>query len=69
MKLGIIKSLFKTLKADKSAQSVFLLRKHNKELFKHNVNICYYLNYKPSIDNMKLLNLDIPGNVKKLVGE
>jgi hypothetical protein len=68
MKLGIIKSLFKTLKEPKNSKSVFLLRKHNKELFKHNANICLYLNCKPNIYNMKQLNKTLPDNVKKLGG-
>jgi hypothetical protein len=69
MKLGNLKSLFKTLKEPKSPESVFLLRKHNKELFKHNANICYYLNIKPTLNNMKSLNMVLPENVKKLGGE
>ena len=66
MKLGIIKSLFKTLKEPKNSKSVFLLRKHNKSQWRYNQALCYYLKTKASLDNMKRLNLVLPENVKKL---
>jgi hypothetical protein len=69
MKLGNLKSLFKTLKERKSSKSVFLLRKHNKSQWRYNQALCYYLKTKPSLDNMKRLNLVITDNVKKLGGD
>ena len=64
MKLGIIKSFIQTLKANKTANSVFLLRKQNKDIYKDNRQFCLYMNVKPSIENMKSLNMKLPLNVK-----